>query len=58
MGGTGLEPVTPSLSSRGDRSLGCDQVRFARLIKAVSDFETNTRERERTQTVAIVATSG
>ena len=31
MGGTGLEPVTPSLSIRGDRSRLCAHVRLTRM---------------------------
>jgi hypothetical protein len=31
MGGTGLEPVTPSLSIRGDRSRPCAHVRLTRM---------------------------
>jgi hypothetical protein len=56
MGGTGLEPVTPSLSMRGGvrvSSLGCAQTAcLSRICRATERLS----ERERTLILAIVAT--
>jgi hypothetical protein len=56
MGGTGLEPVTPSLSTRGDRSPPFAEVRSSRMATRFSLDRRTVIERERTPSVAIVAT--
>ena len=49
MGGTGLEPVTPSLSSRGGRSLQFAGVRSSSMVER-NPFRERTVERTRTNT--------
>jgi hypothetical protein len=56
MGGTGLEPVTPSLSIRGNvraRSPRCAQTAQLRGIRPATE---HLSERERTLILAILAT--
>src|SRR5207247_8143505 len=50
MGGTGLEPVTPSLSIRGSRSRQFAPVRLNRIVERDLEFE---RTAERTRANAI-----
>jgi hypothetical protein len=57
MGGTGLEPVTPSLSSRGDRSRPFAPVRPTRTVRRFRLVDRTSAERERTTSAAIAATS-
>jgi hypothetical protein len=56
MGGTGLEPVTPSLSIRG--SVRAGSLRFAQtaLLSGHSAATERLSERERTLILAILAT--
>ena len=56
MGGTGLEPVTPSLSIRGRRSRPCAPVRLTRIIPRNLQVLFGRGERDRTFSVATVAT--
>src|SRR4051794_11941940 len=57
MGGTGLEPVTPSLSILSGRSPWFAVVRSGRMVERNRFDEEHLSERERTTNVAIVATS-
>jgi len=56
VGGTGLEPVTPSLSTRGERSGRFAEVRSGRMVERHLKASERFSERERTPGVAIVAT--
>jgi site-specific DNA recombinase len=56
VGGTGLEPVTPSLSSWCDRSRPIGWVRSDGMVRCFPGRAANRRARERTVSVAIVAT--
>jgi len=56
MGGTGLEPVTPSLSIRSGRSHLFAEVRLERMVERKQLASEHLSERERTSSVAIVAT--
>jgi hypothetical protein len=47
VGGTGLEPVTPSLSSRGDRSRPFAPVRPERMVARNRSASERLAERER-----------
>jgi hypothetical protein len=55
MGGTGLEPVTPSLSIRGSRSGQFAGVRSGRLVERNLPASERLSERERTLILAILA---
>jgi N-acyl-L-homoserine lactone synthetase len=55
MGGTGLEPVTPSFDSE-QRSLQFTDVRPERMVERNQSASEHLSERERTSSVAIVAT--
>jgi hypothetical protein len=56
VGGTGLEPVTPSLSIRGGRSGRFAVVRSGAWLSEIDRPSERLSERERTSSVAIVAT--
>jgi hypothetical protein len=56
MGGTGLEPVTPSLSTRSSVSPRYAEVHSERSIEPNLSASERFSERERTVSVAIVAT--
>jgi hypothetical protein len=56
MGGTGLEPVTPSLSSSGGRSLPFTHVRYMAPMQRFYAPGPNASEAERTLSAAIAAT--
>jgi hypothetical protein len=56
MGGTGLEPVTPSLSNLGERSRPFAPVREKRIVKPNLMVDRTPERTERTLSVAIVAT--
>jgi hypothetical protein len=57
VGGTGLEPVTPSLSTRSGRSLRFADVRSGRNVERNRLASELFCEPERTSSVAIVATA-
>src|SRR5918996_4884827 len=57
VGGTGLEPVTPSLSSRSGRSPQFAEVRPGRIVERNAPGERTLGAPERTSSVAIVATA-
>jgi hypothetical protein len=56
MGGTGLEPVTPSLSSQGGRSRAFAAVRLAASLSQIERSIERPSEPERTAILAILAT--
>jgi hypothetical protein len=56
MGGTGLEPVTPSLSIRGSCSHPFAPVRLDRSLSEIASASERSSEPERTQFLAILAT--
>ena len=56
MGGTGLEPVTPSLSTRSSVRTGSDEDRSERVAELSFAGSERSSEHERTSNVAIVAT--
>jgi hypothetical protein len=56
MGGTGLEPVTPSLSTWCSRSRQFAVVRLGRLVERNLPASERLSERERTPILAILAT--
>jgi hypothetical protein len=55
VGGTGLEPVTPSLSSMGDRLPVFAAVRYIEYLSLSPFSGPNGMERERTPSAAIAA---
>jgi len=56
MGGTGLEPVTPSLSNWSSRSRPFAQVRSTPMVERIHRATERSSERERTLILAILAT--
>jgi hypothetical protein len=56
VGGTGLEPVAPSLSIRSGRSRRFADVRSGRMVERIRPADELPSERERMSSVAIVAT--